>query len=660
MAKQTINYKVISIILAVLLVVGAIYFGVARPEPAVEDPAVEVPVDPAAEVPDEPVEEPPAVEGELARIIPGVPRNEVLIVDAAGGRSADPGNFNHWRIGFYPGNGVHQMLADILWYLEPQTMEMINALAAGPPVYNEDFTEMTVTLRQGIYWSDGVPFTADDVVFTINTKKEAAGLVGHAEIKRDVESVEKIDEHTVRFNFLHPVPTFHNRLTSLVFSAWRIMPKHIMENVDNILEFRNENPISLGQYTLHSYDPAGFWWLFERREDWERTSVGQLFGEPKPKYVLFICYGGEEKEVMAQARHELDLIFDLSPEAWEALRERNPYSRIWYEEFPWAWMDDVRARKMAMNHQVYPFGIADVRWALTLASDIVEIVSVGFDGIGRVNPLDVCATEALMEKYYQPLVPWLEEFELADGFRPWDPNVPYVLAEYASRKYGVTIEEPSKVFGPGWWRYDPIQAAKLLEGQGFERDERGRWLLPDGTPWEINILAPPFEIHALRLALAVADQWQRFGIEVEVETAESGPFWTRWNAGDFQVISTWHTPATDLHMLIPHYHSRFLAAPGEVTALNHVRWQNPEVDRIIEELELLHPDDPRAFELRKEYIKVHARDMMSPTYIINKKFSAQDHKVWTGFPSADNPFQAPVWWWAQFKFLLPFIELAGN
>ena len=44
------------------------------------------------------------------------------------------------------------------------------------PIYNADFTQMTVKLRKGIFWSDGVEFTADDVVYTIQTHMKTNGL----------------------------------------------------------------------------------------------------------------------------------------------------------------------------------------------------------------------------------------------------------------------------------------------------------------------------------------------------------------------------------------------------------------------------------------------------------------------------------------------------
>ncbi|MFN3698921.1 MAG: ABC transporter substrate-binding protein, partial [Dictyoglomus sp.] len=100
----------------------------------------------------------------LSQVLPTLPRSETLIVDALHGRLANPKDFNFWKPGVSVGNGTQQMLLDGLWYLDPQTGKIIYALAESDPIYNKDFTKMTVKLRKGIYWSDGKPFTADDVV----------------------------------------------------------------------------------------------------------------------------------------------------------------------------------------------------------------------------------------------------------------------------------------------------------------------------------------------------------------------------------------------------------------------------------------------------------------------------------------------------------------
>ena len=55
--------------------------------------------------------------------------------------------------------------------------------------------------------------------------------------------------------------------------------------------FDNYPPVTISPYKLKDPDPNGYWFLWEKRDDWQRTDVGQIIGEPKPKYVLFRSYG---------------------------------------------------------------------------------------------------------------------------------------------------------------------------------------------------------------------------------------------------------------------------------------------------------------------------------------------------------------------------------
>ena len=93
------------------------------------------------------------------------PRNETLIVDILTGKVGNPGNFNFWATWVGNDKGLQQLVIDPLWMADYVTGEMINVLAKENPIYNDDLTTMTVKLREGIYWNDGVPFTADDVVY---------------------------------------------------------------------------------------------------------------------------------------------------------------------------------------------------------------------------------------------------------------------------------------------------------------------------------------------------------------------------------------------------------------------------------------------------------------------------------------------------------------
>lgn len=94
----------------------------------------------------------------------------------------------------------------------------------------EDGKSVTWKLKQGVQWSDGQPFTADDVAFTFDfitdlnvgaTTRRAYGDV--------IESVEALDDYTVKVNFIQETPTWN-----LYFSGLQgvILPRHILASYD--------------------------------------------------------------------------------------------------------------------------------------------------------------------------------------------------------------------------------------------------------------------------------------------------------------------------------------------------------------------------------------------------------------------------------------------
>ncbi|MDI3543405.1 MAG: peptide/nickel transport system substrate-binding protein, partial [Candidatus Atribacteria bacterium] len=172
----------------------------------------------------------------LAQLPPGIPREETLIVDQLTGRVGTPSNFNLWAGWRWQDRGIQQLLLEPLWTVDYATGEIISGLAAELPIYNEDFTQMTIKLRQGVYWSDNTPLTADDVVFTIDLHMRVAGLPYHGPMAELVEKVEKTDDYTVVVNLKVPNSRFHTHFLDR-WGCLRIMPKHIFEKAEDPLTF---------------------------------------------------------------------------------------------------------------------------------------------------------------------------------------------------------------------------------------------------------------------------------------------------------------------------------------------------------------------------------------------------------------------------------------
>src|SRR5690606_2324701 len=127
----------------------------------------------------------------------GTPRAETLIVDMLNARVGNPTNMNMYQQGVTINHGYHQMAGALLYDIDTAKGVQIPDLAAEMPVAHEDFTVFQVALREGLTWSDGEPFTADDVICTDNMTRDARALGYSGADDAQIASMTKIDDHTV-------------------------------------------------------------------------------------------------------------------------------------------------------------------------------------------------------------------------------------------------------------------------------------------------------------------------------------------------------------------------------------------------------------------------------------------------------------------------------
>lgn len=613
----------------------------------------------------------PQVQAQVADVLGSFPRRESLIIRQLTGRVGTADNMNLWVGWKWQDRGLQNLADEPLWSVDFATGEIIPGLAEGDPTYNADFTSLTIPLRKGVTWNDGEPFTADDVVYTVETLQKHDGFNAHTFFVDNVASVTAVDENTVEFELKQANSRFHTTFLDR-WGCTRIMPKHIFEKEEDPVLFTFNPYVGCGPYKLHSFDPQGSWTAWEKREDWDKSPTGILYGEPQPKYIIFQFFDNEGAQILAQLNHELD-VAELSADGLKALLAQSQTSRAYQPTFPFVVNNDPAITGIVFNTARPPFDLLDVRWALLLAIEIVEYTSIAVDSSGTLSPVHIPHLGPYPELYIGPMQDWLKEFtiDVGDGetFAPYDPEAPKRVADFArSRGYVFPDDQEfqEKAFGLGWYKYAPEVATKLLEKNGFSKDADGQWLLPDGTPWKISYMTGTvLSGHDARNAVAAVQQWKKFGIDATVFNTESGADLTA--VGDFDVETVWPGKepwgaGPDLYRTLDDWNSVYIKPVGERNqATFDSRWSSPEMDAIIKELRETDPfDTEKVVEIGIRGLQEAVRNMPGiPTYGYIG-FVGWDETYWTNWPGSENAYTQPYTHWPNFKYTTPFLKQTGN
>jgi peptide/nickel transport system substrate-binding protein len=135
---------------------------------------------------------------------------------------------------------------------------LVPVLAAQTPTIEngqlaEDLTSVTFTLQDGILWSDGEPFTAEDVAFTWQWIMDPANASVSNGVWTPIENIEVTDPLTLTVTFAAPNANWFEPFTGDTWGP--IYPKHILEaGPDAHTAFIN-SPIGTGPYVVDSFAP---------------------------------------------------------------------------------------------------------------------------------------------------------------------------------------------------------------------------------------------------------------------------------------------------------------------------------------------------------------------------------------------------------------------
>src|SRR5699024_7233835 len=129
-----------------------------------------------------------------------------------------------------------------------------------------DGKSIVFQLQDGVRWHDGEPCSADDVVFSLGDMLPEVHARAHTILSKYMESVEKVDDLTVRLNLKEAFPAI-----MLMFEPGfaPIMPKHVYAGTDYANNPANQDPIGTGPFKLEEWKRGSYIKLIRNDDYWK-------------------------------------------------------------------------------------------------------------------------------------------------------------------------------------------------------------------------------------------------------------------------------------------------------------------------------------------------------------------------------------------------------
>ena len=347
---------------------------------------------------------------------------------------------------------------------------------------NEDATVYTIYLREGMKWSDGAPFTAEDCVWFFNkvclNKVDSKGVRNcHKDANGNPAVVEKVDDYTFTVTFGTPKYDFVEALT--VDLKWHFAPKHIFEKmVDAIIAGDNETALAEAKaicgVEFSDVGKAGkemlyYFWNYAgiptlnpyvlSTEEGKNNVKGQYYEYVRNPYYWKVDKAGQQLPyidkivgvTVSNVDQKLMLLLDGTTDFETVGMESIPTimeSQTKIEIYPWAG-SDWGATQLHFNLNVDDanlkalFNNPDFRQAMSICVDRTELAGLLTDG-------------------------WLGGGQAAP----------------AAGQLGY-----SEAWATKWTEYDVAKAKTLLEGCGLVMGADGFYDFADGTDCVINIVS---------------------------------------------------------------------------------------------------------------------------------------------------------------------------
>jgi peptide/nickel transport system substrate-binding protein len=482
----------------------------------------------------------------------------------------------------------HEVTSDALyneplfiWNILNPAQAPFHILATGYSWSNGGKT-LTLTIRSGVKWNDGQPFSASDVAFTFNMIKTHPGL--------------STDGTPVPTSATAPSPTsavltFSQPEYSNLFLIGQtyIVPEHIWSKV-NPATFADPNPVGTGPFMLDKFTPQGFT-LKANPNYWNKSSV-------KVPEISYPSYSQNFNIVNPLANGQIDLAGNDIANVQTVFLGKSPDNHTWFPSSPYLTANNLVS--LIFNVTKAPLNDPAVRQAVSFGIDRQELSTHGETG-----------------------------YELPET------STGGLLLPGASRYLSPALANNMPPAG------DPAKVTSLLTAAGWNK-VGGKWT-KNGKTISFSISDPiPFSDYYLDAQL-IAKQLNALGFNVTVDGIGNP---TVWNAdvtnGTFDTAIHWSNQGPGpFYIYDSLLDSTLTAAVGKPAANDLGRWNNAATQAALAQYAGTNSTSVQQAAITKLENIMNTQVPVAPLLYGAAwwEFSTRDY---TGWPSSSNPYMNPT------------------
>jgi len=454
----------------------------------------------------------------------GAPKAQPALASGVGGTLTISNAEFLWTCGFSPFNPSADFLSvgpvyETLMFVDSLDNAKVTPWLATSYAWSDGNRVLTFTIRKGVDWTDGTPFTASDVVFTFNLIKKYPAL--------DLNTVWSVLSSVAQKGSDQVVMTFKTAAVPYFYyiaDQVAIVPEHIWSAVKNPVTYGDTKPVGTGPFTVSTCTPQNV--------SYTRNPHYWQPGLPKIDKIEYPAFTSNPPANTLLSTGGAQWGGQFIPNLKGEYLSKSPDNHFWFPP--------VVNVSIFINQTVPLLNNVAVRKALAFAIDRSRVAEIG-------------------------------EY----GYEPAANQAGIILPTFQSWL------DTSQLRNAGY-KYDTQEAISILEKAGFKRGSGGIFTSPQGKQLSFSIINQSAYTDWVAALQVVSQELAAVGIKLNVENLAGTDYSADLYDGTFQLAYGYEAGGPSPYYEFRQWLYGPASAPiGKPAATNWERYSSPATDNLI-------------------------------------------------------------------------------